>query len=198
MTIDSDKTAEIALAILALTQHTDQAGEVRAWKGIDWEVLDAMYEQGWILNPVGKTKFISITELGLSVAEEARAKYLSTEPDIEDIKPLEEGLWTYTLRGDADWLDAQLHANFTEVGRSGRKYSRDEFFPVRVNPFEATLPLPRYQIQKLANGCALTTYESIIRYDTYVEKAFRASMWVYEDAKWQLFYHQGTAHQDDA
>lgn len=198
MTIDTDKTAEIALAVLALTQHTDHAGGVRAWKGIDWDVLDTMHQKGWIDNPVGKAKSVSISKAGLSLALEAQNRYLNIEPSVEDIKQLEEGMWTYALRGDADWFDAHLHTEFVEVGRSGRRYSRGDFFPVSVKPFEATLPLPGYRVQKLANGCALTTYESNVRYDSHVETAFRTSTWVYEDSKWQLLYHQGTAHHNDA
>ena len=198
MAIDIDKTSEIALAILALTQHTDQFGGVRAWKGVDWDVLDTMYQKGWIDNPVGKTKSVSITKIGLAIASEAHAKYLESEPNIEDIKSLEEGMWTYTLRADTEWFDAHLHANFVEVGRSGRRYSRDEFFPVSIAQFEATLPLPQYQVQKLAIGCALATYYSIAHYESHVEKAFRSSTWIYDDGKWQLLYHQGTAYQHDA
>ncbi|MEE9334573.1 MAG: DUF6429 family protein [Granulosicoccaceae bacterium] len=193
-----DKTAEIALAILALTQHTDQAGGVRAWKGIDWELLDAMRQKGWIGNPVGKAKSVSISKSGLSVAIEAQAKYLDTEPNVADIKSLEEGMWTYALRADSDWFDAHLHGKFVEVGRSGRRYSRDEFFPISVGLFEAKLPLPRYQVQRLGNGCALATYDSVVRYQSHVETAFRASTWIYEEGNWQLLYHQGTAQQDDA
>ena len=51
--IDSDKLAEIALALLWLTEHGDR-GDARVWKGIDWDVLDLLYQRGWIGDPKSK------------------------------------------------------------------------------------------------------------------------------------------------
>jgi hypothetical protein len=36
--VDVVKLAEVALALLSLTTFTDH-GSVRAWKGLDWDVL---------------------------------------------------------------------------------------------------------------------------------------------------------------
>lgn len=127
-----------------------------------------------------------------------QAQHFEVEPALEELRLLEEGMWTYNLRSDAVWFDAHIHNDFVEVGRSGRRYTRDDFFPVRVESFEATLPLPCYEVRKLANGCGLTTYESAAKYVTGVERAHRASTWIYEDKRWQLLYHQGTIVQNDA
>jgi len=63
MDLDKDKIAESAMAILALTMFQD--GPVhRAWKGMDWEVLDDLYERGWIHDPKGKVKSVVFTEEG--------------------------------------------------------------------------------------------------------------------------------------
>ena len=37
--IDTDKIDEAALALLFLTMH-GKTNDMRAWKGLDWEVLD--------------------------------------------------------------------------------------------------------------------------------------------------------------
>ena len=58
---DRDKVDEIVLALLQLTLHESD----RAWKGFDWDVLDRLYEKGWIENPKGKAKSIVLTETGL-------------------------------------------------------------------------------------------------------------------------------------
>jgi hypothetical protein len=65
MDIDTEKVDEAALAILYLTLHD----RVRAWKGMDWEVLGRLYEKGFIHDPVGKQKSVVFTDIGLREAE---------------------------------------------------------------------------------------------------------------------------------
>jgi hypothetical protein len=66
--LDHDKLCEAALAILCLTAFTDH-GATRAWKGMDWDLLDALYERGWIHDPRGKAKSIVLTSSGAELAE---------------------------------------------------------------------------------------------------------------------------------
>jgi hypothetical protein len=61
MAIDTDKIDDAALALLYLTLHD----RYRAWKGMDWDVLDRLYEKGMICDPVGKVKSVVFTEEGL-------------------------------------------------------------------------------------------------------------------------------------
>ncbi len=69
MDLNRTKIAGSAMAILALTMFKD--GPVhRAWKGVDWDVLDDLFERGWILDPKGKTKSIIFTEEGQRLALE--------------------------------------------------------------------------------------------------------------------------------
>ncbi|MDH3378671.1 MAG: DUF6429 family protein [Gammaproteobacteria bacterium] len=75
---DSDKLAEIGLAILCLTASTDKVG-IRAWKGMDWDVMGLLYERGWIGNPVGKAKSVIVTEEGLEKANQFQEKYFGAE-----------------------------------------------------------------------------------------------------------------------
>jgi hypothetical protein len=65
-TYDEEKVAAVVLALLYLTLHDGN----RAWKGFDWDVLNRLYEQGWIENPRSKAKSVELTEKGL--AESAR------------------------------------------------------------------------------------------------------------------------------
>jgi len=67
--LDHDRLCEAALAILCMTMHTDH-GVTRAWKGMDWDLLDALFERGWIENPKGKAKSVVITGSGAEFAEE--------------------------------------------------------------------------------------------------------------------------------
>ena len=66
MNYNQDKIDETVLATLLLTLHDGN----RAWKGHSFEVLDRLYEKGYIYNSKGKTKSISFTEEGLTKAQE--------------------------------------------------------------------------------------------------------------------------------
>ena len=72
--IDQDKLAEAAIAILALSSWDEEFG-ARAWKGMDWDLLDVLYQKGWIGDPVGKQKSIHITEEGMNQAAANQEKY---------------------------------------------------------------------------------------------------------------------------
>jgi len=66
MTYNKTKIDETVLATLLLTLHEEN----RAWKGHSFEVLDRLYEKGYISNPRGKAKSVVLTEEGLAKARE--------------------------------------------------------------------------------------------------------------------------------
>ncbi len=72
--IDIDKIDEVALALLYLTMGDDGSG-MRAWKGIDWEVMNRLHEKGYIYDPRNKAKSVSVTTEGEEKAEELFKKY---------------------------------------------------------------------------------------------------------------------------
>jgi len=40
-----------------------------AWKGIDWDVMNRLYEKGYILDPKNKAKSVSVTKEGKEKSE---------------------------------------------------------------------------------------------------------------------------------
>lgn len=68
MEYDKDKVDEMALALLYLTSFSDQYS-TRAWKGMAWEVMDRLYEKGYISDPKGKAKSVMLTEEGAKLSE---------------------------------------------------------------------------------------------------------------------------------
>jgi hypothetical protein len=51
---DRDATQDqLALALLSLTMFPDY-GVTRAWKSLDWDVMDRLYAHGWIHDPKGR------------------------------------------------------------------------------------------------------------------------------------------------
>jgi len=65
---DTDKLLEVALGLMFLTVHGDDAAP-RVWKGLDWGILDLLYQRGWITDPRGKAKSVMLTEEGDKLAQ---------------------------------------------------------------------------------------------------------------------------------
>jgi hypothetical protein len=68
--VDRDRIDDCVLALLQLTLHLGS----RAWKGLDYEVMDRLHAKGYILDPRNRTKSIVLTEEG-----SARSKALFME-----------------------------------------------------------------------------------------------------------------------
>jgi hypothetical protein len=64
----------MALALLFLTVFDDN-GIIRAWKGMDWEVLDRLHDKGFIQDPKNKNKSVMFTEEGYSRCRELFKKH---------------------------------------------------------------------------------------------------------------------------
>ena len=72
MEYDKDKVDEMALALLYLTMHEQGT---RAWKGMDWEVMNRLHEKGYIGNPRSKAKSVLLTQEGARLSEELFRKH---------------------------------------------------------------------------------------------------------------------------
>jgi hypothetical protein len=55
--------------VLALQQLTLHDG-VWAWKGLDFEVMNRLFEKGYILDPRNKTKSVILTQKGFARSKE--------------------------------------------------------------------------------------------------------------------------------
>lgn len=78
MEYDKDKVDDMMLALLYLTTFQD-GPNLRAWKGMDWEVSDRLHEKGYIGNPKVKTKSVVLTEEGAKRSEELFEKHFGKE-----------------------------------------------------------------------------------------------------------------------
>jgi hypothetical protein len=72
--LDKEKLSQAALAILGLTADGDHQ-VVRVWKGMDWDLLDVLFEKGWISDPKGKAKSVVLSDEGARLAEEFLTKH---------------------------------------------------------------------------------------------------------------------------
>ncbi len=80
MEYDKDKVDEMVLALLYLTSTHDALG-ARAWKGLDLETLNRLYEKGYIGYPKVKTPTLDLTETGEKLSRELFIKYFGVEDE---------------------------------------------------------------------------------------------------------------------
>ena len=74
MEYNKDKVDEMVLALLYLTTWNDKYGP-RAWKGMDWEAMNRLFEKGYIANPKSKARSVMLTEQGMKLSEQLFKKY---------------------------------------------------------------------------------------------------------------------------
>lgn len=76
MAYDRDRAGDFTLALMYLTLHDG----ARAWKGYDWDVMDHLFEKGFISDPRSRAKSVVLTEEGLARSEALFASLLA-RPD---------------------------------------------------------------------------------------------------------------------
>lgn len=118
---------------------------------------------------------------------------------LDELRNLETELHTIEARGNRQRMEALLHPDFVEFGRSGRRYTRadilNEFAPTSVFP---TVRSGNFDLAVLAEGVALLTYASAHE-DADGEQSrhtLRSSVWVRTKLGWQMRFHQGTPTAD--
>lgn len=66
MDIDEDKINDAVLVLLWLTLHDGRL----AWNGFDWETTDRLFKNGFIGDPINKSKSVILTDEGLRRSQE--------------------------------------------------------------------------------------------------------------------------------
>ena len=106
--------------------------------------------------------------------------------DFEQITAREQALLSTTLRADPPSAAELLHASFSEVGASGRRYDREETL-AHLAPLEG-VEAEEFVADEIAPGVVLLRYLTTGPEGT-VE---RTSVWVRESGRWLLRHHQAT------
>jgi hypothetical protein len=75
MSYNQNKVDETVLALLYMTLHDYN----RAWKGFDWDVMDRLYQKGFIQDTKNKNKSVVLTEEGLQRSEALFRTLFQTE-----------------------------------------------------------------------------------------------------------------------
>ncbi|HSN36584.1 MAG TPA: ribonuclease HI family protein [Arthrobacter sp.] len=104
------------------------------------------------------------------------------------VESLERELLLPETRADLGRTGVLLHPDFTEIGSSGRIWTRDAMLMSLAEESSGPTELEILGADRLGEGTVLLTYRSHTRSGT----AVRSSLWVHDGAQWRLRFHQGT------
>lgn len=99
-------------------------------------------------------------------------------------------MWRRETRFDGRFMNAVLAPEFSEVGRSGRLYSREETLALELSEIDIQLPLLDFTAVAICEDVALVRYRSMPAHATRGTTE-RTSVWV-NDGSWKLRFHQTT------
>ncbi|XAS64671.1 ribonuclease HI family protein [Micrococcaceae bacterium Sec5.8] len=104
------------------------------------------------------------------------------------VEALERELLRPETRADIGRTGILLHPEFTEIGSSGRMWTRDAVMMSLAEQPGGPADLEVIGADRLGEQTILLTYRSHTRTGT----ALRSSLWVHDGAQWRLRFHQGT------
>lgn len=71
MAYDRERAGDLVLALMHLTLHDGD----RTWKSYDWDVMNGLFERGFITDPRSKAKSVVLTEDGMARSQAMFDKY---------------------------------------------------------------------------------------------------------------------------
>ena len=119
---------------------------------------------------------------------------------LSHLQALEIELHQPSVRRDPGRLDALLHRDFLEFGRSGATYSKQDMLAnLQSAVAQAEIEADRFAVRALASDVALLTYRSaaLLANGTRHRFTLRSSIWQRDGADWQMSFHQGTPTAPD-
>ncbi|MFW5469894.1 RNase H family protein [Knoellia sp. CPCC 206435] len=112
----------------------------------------------------------------------------TTDPtDEEQVVALERSLLEHSTRADGAAVAALLHPEWSEVGRSGRLWTRAEVLD-EIGPLETPVTLDVVTCQRVSDDVVLLVWRAVDDEGS----TLRSSLWVRSSGHWQQLFHQGT------
>ena len=106
----------------------------------------------------------------------------------EHLKSLEERLARREFAAHEE-LDALLAEDFREYGASGRAYSRVEALALCQIGHPVEVAISDFSVETRGVDWAFVTYRSC---ESDGRRANRSSLWVKQNERWRMRFHQGT------
>ncbi len=126
-------------------------------------------------------------DLFSELEEEPAVALAETSPEAV-VESLERELLRPETRADLGRTGVLLHPDFTEIGSSGRLWTRDAMMMSLEDNPGGHVELELLGADRLGEKTVLLTYRSHSREGS----ALRSSLWVLEGTQWRLRFHQGT------
>jgi hypothetical protein len=113
---------------------------------------------------------------------------------LRTLRDLEISLHQHAVRANRERLEALLHEDFLEFGRSGRSYDKAQIVALLLGePSAGKVWSQDFALTALGEDTALLTYRSAVNEAGRLSRhALRSSVWVRTSRGWQLRFHQGT------
>ena len=109
--------------------------------------------------------------------------------DLAAVRAAEEELLTSATRRNRSRLRGLLHPDFVEIGRSGRRWTRDQIVAALADEDDRATPrTDEWELVELGSDLALVTY--IIR--NAAGDSRHSSIWARDEGQLQMRFHQGT------
>jgi hypothetical protein len=112
--------------------------------------------------------------------------------DDAELYALELSLWQTETRFDRSPMERTFAADFFEIGRSGRIWTREDCLSAVRHSITIELQLPDFAVRVISPGTVLVTYVSRTTTDGIQVTSLRASLWTKSEYGWRLRFHQGT------
>jgi hypothetical protein len=111
----------------------------------------------------------------------------------ETLRELEEQLQTTSVRKNAAAVSSLLTEEFREYGSSGRIFSKEEIIRALQSESPAHISMQDFQASVLTEKIAFVTYRSIKHQPgSPAIESLRSSLWLFQEGRWQMRFHQGT------
>ena len=137
----------------------------------------------------GESGLFDEPDLFSELEDQARAAAAPSDQTPEAIvEALERELLLPETRSDLGRTGVLLHPDFTEIGSSGRLWTRDEVMMALEEDPGTPTRMELWAAERLGAETVLLTYRSHSRTGTVL----RSSLWVLDGTQWRLRFHQGT------
>ncbi len=107
---------------------------------------------------------------------------------------LETSLFKKEFLSSRAYLENIFHDNFMEYGKSGLVYRKRDTIDVLYNAGDRDIKIEDFTCEKIDERTYIVHYASI---NNEGVAAYRTSIWIENDDRLQLYFHQGTIMNKD-
>ncbi len=112
----------------------------------------------------------------------------------KQILKLEKSLFKYECMSDATYLDKIIDDNFIEIGKSGKKYNKEDVInDLSITKEDRKITIYNFTCEKLSEDIYL------IHYITKSDKGniYRTSIWRKEYDRVKIIFHQASFYREN-